>query len=219
MSFYIDPWLYNCTANPADSPAEQREQRTVIEATQRAIDYARRHGVTLDRGRGQRRTPTSASRRRRHSARTTRRRPGRRRTPRDDRQLVHLDADRGRRRDRRHLGRPEQAQGVLLRLRQRAGRRVRARRRLVRHRRTALGRRRRTAILAAVPEVARRAAGRATSPTATPTTPVRGRATAAAATCAYYQYLQGTSMASPHAVGVAALIVAQYGPRDRRTAG
>ena len=20
MSFYVDPWLYNCTANPADSP-------------------------------------------------------------------------------------------------------------------------------------------------------------------------------------------------------
>ena len=30
MSYYIDPWLYNCAANPADSPAEQREQRLVI---------------------------------------------------------------------------------------------------------------------------------------------------------------------------------------------
>src|SRR5215212_2394048 len=46
MSYYIDPWLYNCAANPADSPAEQREQRLVIAATQRAIDYARNHGVT-----------------------------------------------------------------------------------------------------------------------------------------------------------------------------
>jgi subtilisin family serine protease len=32
--------------------------------------------------------------------------------------------------------------------------------------------------------------------------------------CAYYQYLQGTSMASPRAVGVAALIVSRYGHRD-----
>lgn len=46
MSFYIDPWLYNCTANTADSPAEQSEQRTVIEATRRALNYAHRKGVT-----------------------------------------------------------------------------------------------------------------------------------------------------------------------------
>ena len=47
MSFYIDPWLFNCTANPADPPEAQAEQRTIIEATQRALDFARWRGVTL----------------------------------------------------------------------------------------------------------------------------------------------------------------------------
>jgi subtilisin family serine protease len=47
MSYYIDPWLYNCAANPADSLQEQAQQRTIIVATQRALDYARARGVTL----------------------------------------------------------------------------------------------------------------------------------------------------------------------------
>jgi lantibiotic leader peptide-processing serine protease len=47
MSFYVDPWLYNCTANPADSPAAQLEQRTIIEAMNRALDYAHAKSVTL----------------------------------------------------------------------------------------------------------------------------------------------------------------------------
>jgi subtilisin family serine protease len=47
MSFYIDPWLYNCTNNPADTPEQQLEQRTTIAAVNRALDYAHNHGVTL----------------------------------------------------------------------------------------------------------------------------------------------------------------------------
>ena len=47
MSYFTDPWLFNCRANPADSPAEQAEQRLIIDATQRAADYARANGVTL----------------------------------------------------------------------------------------------------------------------------------------------------------------------------
>jgi lantibiotic leader peptide-processing serine protease len=46
MSFYIDPWLYNCLDNPADSPEAQAEQRTVRVATQRAVNFARAHKVT-----------------------------------------------------------------------------------------------------------------------------------------------------------------------------
>jgi subtilisin family serine protease len=47
MSFYIDPWLFNCASNPADTPERQAEQRAIIEATQRAVNFARAHGVTL----------------------------------------------------------------------------------------------------------------------------------------------------------------------------
>jgi hypothetical protein len=46
MSFFTDPWLYNCLDNPADSPEEQLEQLTIRVATQRAISFARGHGVT-----------------------------------------------------------------------------------------------------------------------------------------------------------------------------
>ncbi len=46
MSFYVDPWLFNCSANPADSAEAQAEQKTVVEAVQRAVTYAIRRGVT-----------------------------------------------------------------------------------------------------------------------------------------------------------------------------
>jgi subtilisin family serine protease len=47
MSFYVDPWLYNCTANPADSPEAQAEQQATIAAMRRALEYAHAGGVTL----------------------------------------------------------------------------------------------------------------------------------------------------------------------------
>ena len=47
MSFFIDPWLFNCAANPADTPEQQQEQRAIIDMTQRAVSYARSRGVTL----------------------------------------------------------------------------------------------------------------------------------------------------------------------------
>lgn len=47
MSYYIDPWLYNCPANETDNEEARQAQRTTIEATQRALDYARARGVVL----------------------------------------------------------------------------------------------------------------------------------------------------------------------------
>jgi lantibiotic leader peptide-processing serine protease len=47
MSFFTDPWLYNCTNNRADSRKERMQQQTIIEATQRAADYAHSRGVIL----------------------------------------------------------------------------------------------------------------------------------------------------------------------------
>jgi lantibiotic leader peptide-processing serine protease len=47
MSFFVDPWLFNCAANPADSPAAQAEQRTIVAGMVRALTYAHRRGVTL----------------------------------------------------------------------------------------------------------------------------------------------------------------------------
>ena len=48
MSFYVDPWLYNCTGGaPEDSAAEAADQATIIEAMDRALDYAHGKGVTL----------------------------------------------------------------------------------------------------------------------------------------------------------------------------
>jgi subtilisin family serine protease len=47
MSFYVDPWRYNCIDNPADAPDARIEQRTTVEAMNRALEYAHGKGVTL----------------------------------------------------------------------------------------------------------------------------------------------------------------------------
>jgi subtilisin family serine protease len=47
MSFFTDPWWMNCRDNPLDTPTEQQEQATVIDSSNAALDYAYSHGVTL----------------------------------------------------------------------------------------------------------------------------------------------------------------------------
>ncbi len=47
MSFYVDPWYMNCVNDSTATAEEQLEQRTIIASVQRALNYAHRKGVTL----------------------------------------------------------------------------------------------------------------------------------------------------------------------------
>ncbi len=213
MSYYIDPWLYNCTSNPADSPAEQREQRLVIEATQRAIDYARARGVTTVAAEGNGHTDLGKP------------------TFDDSSPDYPVDAEgnptgaRERTIDNGCKSMPTEADGVI------GVTSVGPSTRKAYYsdygveqadvaapggdtRDTADGSRDvQKAILAAYPYSVGVAAGTIDPATGQPTT-----TSVVKDGNAYYQWIQGTSMASPHAVGVAALIVSRYGKKDRNKA-
>ncbi|WP_200956963.1 S8 family serine peptidase [Phycicoccus sp. Root563] len=48
MSFYVDPWLYNCRGGaPEDTPEQAAEQDMIIATMNRALEYAHHKGVTL----------------------------------------------------------------------------------------------------------------------------------------------------------------------------
>lgn len=48
MSFYVDPWLYNCLGGaPEDTPEQGAEQDVIITAMNRALQYAHDRKVTL----------------------------------------------------------------------------------------------------------------------------------------------------------------------------
>ena len=72
MSYYIDPWLYNCTRQPGRLAGPAGAAAVIIAATQRALRYAHDRGVTLDRGRRQPGRRPRAIRSPRARARTTR---------------------------------------------------------------------------------------------------------------------------------------------------
>ncbi|HUR73298.1 MAG TPA: S8 family serine peptidase [Sporichthya sp.] len=46
MSFYTDPWAALCAANPADTPEQQAEQKLILQGMARAMAYADSKGVT-----------------------------------------------------------------------------------------------------------------------------------------------------------------------------
>jgi subtilisin family serine protease len=208
MSFFIDPWLYNCANNPADSRAEQQEQRTIIKATQDALDYAHAHGVTLVAAEGNGHTdlgkptvdttspdfPPGTEKFRNvdnscltmptegdHVIGVTALGPSQRKAYFSDYGVEQADvsAPGG---DRRDFFGTRQYNVPENR------------------------------ILSAYPESVGRAAGTIDENGVPRTTLVLQNC--ANSVCAYYQYLQGTSMASPHAVGVVALIISEFGVDD-----
>jgi subtilisin family serine protease len=214
MSYYIDPWLFNCQANPADSPAEQREQRLVITATQRALDYARQRGVTLIAAEGNGHTdlghPTS-----------------------DTTSPDYPDQDTSphpRTIDNSCISMPTEGGGVIgVTSIGPDGRKayysdygieqadVSAPGGDVYTHSAPPNPTYADGILATYPEAVARAEGDIDA-NGEPTTDAVVK-DCQNGVCAYYEYLQGTSMAAPHAVGVAALAIAQYGRRDPRNGG
>jgi len=214
MSFYTDPWLFNCVNNPADSPEYQAEQRTVIRASERALAYAHRHGVTLVAAAGNGATDYTKT-----IVDTS--------SP--DYAATPGEAPYSRTIPPSCISEPSEGQNVLAV--------------------SAVGISTRKSyysdygngyvavaapggdsydtpdgkadvtktILAAYPKSLAQARGEL-NPDGTPNVPYVVRS-CKGTTCGYYQYLQGTSMASPHATGVVALIVSRYGQRDRAHGG
>jgi subtilisin family serine protease len=217
MSYFVDPWLFNCRANAADSAEQQLEQRTIIESMQRGIDYAFQHGVTLVAAAGNAHDNLAEVR------------------SDDISPDFPLNTEKHRDVDNNCLILPEQGNNVigvssvgpsknkadysnygyekidvaapggwfrddpwhpgLLPIDSPAS--------------VAAGVQ--NQILAAFPKNVAEESG-VLNPDGTPNTPFVVR-DCKGSTCAYYQWIQGTSMASPHAAGVAALIVSEYGNR------
>jgi subtilisin family serine protease len=214
MSFFIDPWRFNCTANPADSPEAQAEQRAIVTAVTRALNYAHDHGVTLVGSLGNNHedlgNPRADLGSPDYPIGTNYPRPIDNATCLDlpiegahvigvsglgpstvkadysnyGVEQISVAAPGGYFRD--FLGTPQYRTNA-------------------------------NQVLSTYPQTILQQLGRVDAAgNVTPAGAAAGtvRDCNAAGACGYYQYLQGTSMAAPHAVGVAALIVSRFGQYD-----
>jgi subtilisin family serine protease len=214
MSYYIDPWLFNCLDNPADSPEDRMEQATVINATQRALDYAHRKGVTLVAAAGNQAidyTKENVDSSSPNFASYPGRAPYTRTIPAsclsmpgEGRNVIAVSSTGVSTRKAYYSSYGNGYVDVAA-----PGGDV--------YDTPANTRDISKATLSAYPKALAEERGEL-NPDGTPNVPYLVR-DCNGGTCAYYQYLQGTSMASPRAAGVAALIVSKYGHRDLRRDG
>ena len=213
MSYYIDPWQFNCRDNPADSPEAQLEQRTIIEATNRALRYASKRGVTLVGAAGNANLDLGDPR---FDATSPDFPPGSEYPREIDNSCLDLPTEGYKVLSVTALG-PSTVKadysnyGVEQAAVSAPGGYFRDYLGTSRHRTPE------NLVLSTYPESVARELGEIDED-GIPTTPFVLRDCQGEA-CAYYTYLQGTSMASPHAAGVAALIVSEYGKRDRKRGG
>jgi lantibiotic leader peptide-processing serine protease len=218
MSFYVDPWLYNCRTNPADSAAEQSEQATIIDATQRALTYARDRGVTLVSALGNEHTDLGLATKLDDTSPDFPPDTAKARSVGNDCIDIPAESDgvisvssvgpstkkadysnHGNERNdisapggffRDFIGTPQNRTPGNL-------------------------------ILGPYPKNVALASGTVDPVTGASLSPfvIAECSAPSIDACAYWQLIQGTSMAAPHAVGVAALIVSKYGDRDKKLGG
>ncbi|WUH99998.1 S8 family serine peptidase [Spirillospora sp. NBC_00431] len=214
MSYYVDPWLWNCGNNPADSPQDQLEQRTIVTAVQRALDFAHKRDVTLIAAAGNEYvdyTKTNVDGSSPDFPSVPGEKPYERTIPAsclsmpgEGEHVIPVSSTGPSTRKSYFSSYGDGYVAVAApggdkvdtpdqRPDDRAG------------------------VWAAYPERLAKDRGEL-NPDGTPKVPNVIRS-CDGDDCAYYQSIQGTSMASPHAVGVAALIVSKYGHRDRRHGG